>query len=298
MDTLRKEIKFGLVFFCLMLLLGCGDSVVIEAVDYENEKAVGVSFSSPMDVEKIRVFVGEESQTSVMGVIVGTKDRYHFAPVIPFTPGQTYTFRKQNTQVLARFTIPERTKTGSARLLAIHPAGDTVPENLLKIYVEFAQPMQEVGNALDYIRVTDETDGRQVQPFLRLESELWNQDRTILTLWLDPGRIKTDLIPNKEKGLPLIAGKTYTMQIDSSWRSIGGMPLAKQYRKQFHVGPRDGQQPDVKAWQLRLPKAGTTAELRLDFGEPMDAFLAKETMRVYDTERDERYIPSYSSNKT
>ena len=41
--------------------------------------------------------------------------------------------------------------------------------------------------------------------FLDLQPELWNAEGTVLTLWLDPGRIKRDLIPNKELGIPLKA---------------------------------------------------------------------------------------------
>jgi len=281
---IRKEIKFYLVFFCLVLAASCGlgDNVTIEQVDYENEKAVGVTFTTKMDVEKIRVFVGKESQTSVIGVIVGSENKYNFAPVIPFTPGQTYTIRKKNTEVLASFTIPQRANTKAAELLAIYPKVDTVPENLLKMYFEFAQPMQEVGNALDFIMVTNETKDTVIQPFLKLESELWNKERTVLTLWLDPGRIKTNLIPNRERGLPLTAGNTYKVQVDSSWKSRQGELLKENYIKLFHVVPRDKKKLNVNDWQMRLPDAGTTVELRIDFGEPMDAFLAVETMRIYE----------------
>lgn len=235
-----------------------------------------------MDVERIRVFVGEESQTSVIGVIVGSKDKHSFTPLIPFSPGQTYTLRKNNTEVLASFTIPGRAKTKTAELLAIYPKVDTVPENLLKMYFEFAQPMQEVGNALDFIRVTNETDSIETEPFLRLESELWNKDHRVLTLWLDPGRIKTDLIPNRERGLPLTAGKVYTLTVDSSWKSAEGIPLRQEYTKKFYVGFRDDEKPNINQWKLLLRDEDSIKSLHLDFGEPMDAFLAKEAIRIYD----------------
>lgn len=259
-----------------------GDRVAIEQVDYENDKAVGVTFSTNMDVEKLRVFVGEESQTSVIGVIVGVTGKHHFAPVVPFTEGQTYTIHKNNTEVLASFTVPKKEKKGTAEFLAIHPKLDTVPENLLKMYFEFAQPMQEVRSALDFISVTDETDGMETKPFLRLESELWNKERNVLTLWLDPGRIKTDLIPNRERGLPLTIGKTYTVVVDSLWKSREGMPLKKSYSKKFHVGPRDDKKPNVAEWRLSMQKEDSLKVLHFNFGEPMDAFLAMETIRMYD----------------
>jgi len=278
-----KEIKFYLVFFCLTLVVACGrgGAVHIERIDYENEDAVGVTFTTEMDIEKLRVFLGEESQTSVIGVIVSVNDEHRFMPAIPFTAGQTYTLRKADTLVLASFEIPERAKSEAAELLAMYPKGDTVPENLLKMYLEFAQPMQEVNNALDFISVTNETDGIDTKPFLRLESELWNRERTVLTLWLDPGRIKTDLIPNREKGLPLVAGKEYTITIDNKWKSIEGAPLKQVYTKKFVVGPRDDKKPDTNEWQLRLQKEDSVKSLHVDFGESLDAFLARETIHIY-----------------
>lgn len=293
-----KEIKFYLVFFCSIVAASCGqaDKVTIEQVNYENEKANGVTFTTKMDVEKIRFFVGEESQTSVIGVIVGTEDKYTFTPAIAFTPGQNYTIRKKDTQLLASFKIPKQTNRKAAELLAIHPKGDTVPENLLKMYFEFGQPMQEIGNALDFISVTNKTDGVEIRPFLRLESELWSKERTVLTLWLDPGRIKTDLIPNKERGLPLTAGHNYIITIDSVWKSREGSPLDRKYTKRFYVGPRDDKRPKISEWQLRIDDTDTIRKLSVDFGEPLDAFLAKETIRIYDM-NDERIPGAFSLNE-
>ena len=273
-----------MVFFCLTLIIACGrgEQVQIEQLDYEKDRAVGVNFTTEMDVEQLRVFVGAESLTSVIGLIVSEKGKHNFAPVVPFTPGQTYTIRKKNTEVLASFSIPEREGSAYVALLAIHPKLDTVPENLLKMYFEFAQPMQQVGNALDFIKVTNETDGSEIQPFLRLDSELWNKEHTLLTLWLDPGRIKTDLIPNRELGLPLTAGQNYTLTIDNSWKSIDGVPLKQGYSKKFHVGPRDDEQPNMRQWKLRIQKEDSLQSLYMDFMEPMDAFLATETIRFYD----------------
>lgn len=285
-NRIWKRIKFYLVFFCLSLSVACqwGDQVHIQQVDFEDEKAVGVTFSTAMDVEKIRLFIGEESQTSVIGVIVSENDKHSFTPVIPFMPGQTYTLRKNNTEVLASFTIPEKKRVEAAELLAIYPKLDTVPENLLKMYFEFAQPMQEVGNALDFITVVNETDGLEEQPFLALESELWNKERTLLTLWLDPGRIKTDLVPNKERGLPIRTGKTYSVTIDQNWKSRRGVPLKQGYSKTFHVSKRDDQKPDLKNWQLHMEQSDPSRSLNIDFGEPMDAFLALETIQCFDKE--------------
>ncbi|MDB4292881.1 hypothetical protein N9954_05685 [Maribacter sp.] len=283
--NIAKEIRWYLVFFSFSVLLACGrgDALTIAQIDYEDQKAVSVSFNTAMDLEELRIFIGEESQTSVIGVIVSAKDAHSFTPVVPFTPGQTYSFRKRDTMVLATFSIPKRELSAPNEVLGLYPQLDTVPENLLKMYLEFSQPMQEVGNALDFIKVTNETDSVETLPFLRLESELWNTEHTVLTLWLDPGRIKTDLIPNRELGLPLQAGKAYTLAIDRSWKSREGAPLKQAFSKKFHVGKRDDQKPELEKWKVALGQADSLKALHIDFGEPMDAFLALETIRLYDS---------------
>lgn len=279
-----KKIKYALVFFYVLVGMGCGreGGVTIEQVDYEQAKAVGVTFHTAMDVEQLRIFVGEESRTSVIGVIVSEGDRHRFTPVVPFSPGQSYTLRQKDTIVLASFSIPERQDYKPPEIVGLYPQVDTVPENLLKVYLEFDQPMQRLGNALDHIRVTNETDGEEVRPFLRLESELWNVEGTLLTLWLDPGRIKTDLIPNRELGLPLESGKTYRLDIDSDWKSVQGAALAQRYSKTWVVGPRDDERPQWRHWAWEVRQESGLLPVDLDFGEPMDAFLAQETLHFYD----------------
>ena len=77
-----------------------------------------------------------------------------------------------------------------------------MPENLLKIYLRFSHPMRE-GQSDKYISLIK--NGKDTLPdvFLNLQPELWNEDRTVLTVWLDPGRIKRDLQPNLKLGNPL-----------------------------------------------------------------------------------------------
>ena len=79
--------------------------------------------------------------------------------------------------------------------MAIYPTQDTVPENLLKIYLQFSKPMRE-GQALRHIELLKNNRDTLPGVFLDLQPELWNVDRTTLTVWLDPGRIKRDLQPN------------------------------------------------------------------------------------------------------
>ena len=82
--------------------------------------------------------------------------------------------------------------------------------------------------------------------FLDLQPELWDEDRTVLTMWLDPGRIKRDLIPNLQKGNPLKKGQQYTLAVAGEWKDEEGLPLKASYTRKFFVGERDSTGPDTK----------------------------------------------------
>jgi hypothetical protein len=118
--------------------------------------------------------------------------------------------------------------------------------------------------------------------FLDLQPELWNKERTVLTVWLDPGRIKRELIPNQKLGNPLQKGKYYTLLISANWKDVQGLPLQRSYRKQFIVGARDGMSPDPVKWKLDTPDPQTDQPLAIHFDEPLDHFLLEETIRIVD----------------
>lgn len=281
-----KKIKVYLVFFCFITLFGCQDGGKVKNlhVDYEDNKAVGITFDRYTDAAKLKIFLGAEPRIAILGNLTHSNDKHTFTPVIPFTKGQTYTIRKGDSDVIASFSVKEIVGTSPPELLAIYPTQDSVPENLLKMYFQFSQPMQEVGSALDFISVINDTDSTVTHPFLKLETELWNKEHTLLTLWFDPGRIKTDLIPNREKGLPLVSGKKYSIIVKEGWKAANGLALGKRHTKELYVQKRDGQKPRMEDWKLTIKENDSDKSLRIEFGEPLDTFLAQETILVYDSD--------------
>ena len=248
-------------------------------VTYEEGSPVAVQLSTGLDPETLSIHVTGNTETRVLGSMGPGASGYVFRPLIPFTAGQSYEIRYKE-KLLSTFKVAAGQAGSSPELLAVYPSKDTVPENLLKVYLQFSQPMQEVGDAVQFIEVTDKTTGEEVDIFLRLESELWNKEHDRLTLWLEPGRIKTDLIPNREKGLPLTKGHEYEISISGSWMSARGMPLRSQVRKGLYVTDRDSRKPDINTWKILVPRAGSKEPLRLQFGEAIDAILAQETLAV------------------
>ena len=90
--------------------------------------------------------------------------------------------------------------------------------------------MQE-GDELKHIHLIK--DGRDTLSSVFLDLELWNNERTMLTLWLDPGRIKRELQPNKLLGPPLIKGSHYQLLIDKDWQDAEGILLKEKLGEEF-----------------------------------------------------------------
>jgi hypothetical protein len=89
----------------------------------------------------------------------------------------------------------------------------------------------------------------------------------MLTLWLDPGRIKRDLQPNKTLGPPLKRGEHCSLLIKNDWRDAEGVSLGQAFHKDFEVGVRDSISPDPAEWVIDAPESGTVQTLQVNFPE-------------------------------
>jgi len=223
---------------------------------------------------------GDYVSNSILGDWSITDDSIVFKPLIPLTRGFSYKIMYREKEI-GGVTIPLPDASISPKVLGIYPSTDTVPENLLKIYVEFSKPMSE-GNALDYFKLVKNGKDTLHQVFLDLQTELWNNDHTRLTIWLDPGRIKRDLIPNKELGNPLIKGNHYRFIVDAGLADGDGIALGKNYLRDFIVATRDSIIPDIDKWSINRPAANTTDALKIDLKESLDYVLLNNAITVVD----------------
>ena len=199
-----------------------------------------------------------------------------FEPIVPLTRGLRYEVLLDNN-LISEIEVP-KSESSPPDLIAIYPSQDTVPENLLKMYFLFSQPMVE-GHALSFITIMRGSDTLK-GTFLDLQPELWNRDGTMLTLWLDPGRIKRDLIPNQEMGTPLKAGEKYTLAISALWKSKEGVPLTSDYSKTFIAFSRDEHMPTIDQWSMSFPSAGSTQPLKINLEEAMDYSVLLESIEI------------------
>lgn len=205
-------------------------------------------------------------------------DEVIFFPLIPLTPGKRYEIYYKK-KLLGTVAVPLPDERDAPSLVSIYPSADTLPENLLKLYLQFSSPMRE-GEAQQHIYLLNETGDTIPDVFLDLQPELWNENSTTLTIWLDPGRIKRDLIPNQKLGNPLKTGSHYKLVVDTTWLSTKGLAMKMPVTKKFWVAGRDDESPRPADWKILLPKSNTTKPLEIYFSEPLDYFLIKEAMTI------------------
>lgn len=217
-----------------------------------------------------------------------------FTPQFPFDPGRSYVVRFDpaklprsarrsdpwRTQVVTtEVSMPSRTGLTSTHVRRIFPSADAWPANQLRVYVDFSAPMSGKGGT-EHLHLLDESGTEVADPFLPLDYDFWNVDRTRFTAFLDPGRVKSGLVPRNELGPALQPGRKYTLVVDREWRDAYGQPLSAEFRREFRTVAPDVTPIEMAKWKIALPKAGTTGEVRVEFGEPLDRALMLRSLAI------------------
>jgi hypothetical protein len=248
----------------------------------------------------LAVYTGDErpedrSALPVMGRYAVVDGVLRFVPRFPPVPGQPYHARfdgtalsrhvaglpaKNNVVIVTSLLVPRSIDDASAYVENVFPAIDSVPVNLLRLYIQFSSPMS-VGEAHRRVKLL-ESGGREVEDaFLVVPNqELWDPEHRRLTLLFDPGRIKQGIRPNEELGLALREGSAYTLVVDSAWQDAEGNPLSARHVKRFTVGPADRESPRTEEWLVTTPNPGSRAPVVLDFPESLDHALLERLLVV------------------
>jgi len=284
----RLYVPCSLAFLFLLVLNACQNQDGTIELVWKNQRATGIqipkhllhNFSQAAADPTLKVVLENGHNQSILGNFVSDNSSLRFEPLIPLTPGLTYLI-VQNNKPIGKLFVPFDKDEKAPELLAIYPKLDTLPENLLKFYLQFSKPMRS-GQALQFIHLLDKNKDTLRDVFLNLQPELWDTSGTVLTLWLDPGRIKRGLQLNLKLGNPLKMNETYQVVVSQAWKDQMGLKLSTKYHKTFVAGKRDEQAPDIKQWQLQLPKVGTAAPLRINIPESLDYYLLSETIGIVD----------------
>ena len=191
-------------------------------------------------------------------------------------PGATADAEPPLVTVVGR---PASDAVPSTVVARVYPTGDIIPENLLRMYIEFSGPMGR-RSGIEYLTLLDESDREIEGAFLPLDYEFWSPDHTRFTVFFDPGRVKQDILPNREMGRALVVGESVTLAISPDWRDENGLPLKEEYRRTFVVGPADEQPLDTATWTIDPPAAAGREPLVVTFPKSLDHGLLMRTIGV------------------
>jgi hypothetical protein len=264
------------------------EAAVVEVTGLSKE--VAAALDEPRTPEAwaavLRVAVADDAPP-VLGTYRVTGRTLRFTPAFPFDPGRQYLVRFDASPggaaggpvLAATVGLPATTTAPSTTVTAIHPSGDVLPENLLRMYVTFSAPMS-AASGIGHVDLLG-PDGVPVEEaFLPLDYEFWSPDHTRFTVFFDPGRVKRGILPNRQSGRALVRGRRYTLVVKTSWRDANGLPLREEFRKTFTAGPADMQPLDTATWRIEPPETGSRTPLSVRFPEALDHGLLARSLGV------------------
>lgn len=237
--------------------------------------------------EILEVYVGEkgsccEGRTAVAGRYKHESNSLIFTPAFGFVVGQDYVVRIQipsANEELVPFKIRSEAPAQDVQITAIYPSGDLIPENTLRFYIHFSAPMQP-HVAFDHIKLADIDGNSDEAAFMKFKQELWSEDRTRLTVLMDPGRIKRNVATNRELGPALLAGQQYRLVITDGWMPVQGKTALKKHSKTFSVGQALRELPDSDKWQFSPPRLNTRDGLAIKFDRPFDVGSLRKSVKI------------------
>ncbi len=237
----------------------------------------------------LRVAVSTDAP-SMLGDYTVLDGVVRFTPLFPFDPGRQYHVRFEparlpggtvdaGSAIETTVARPASTAVPSTTVARVYPSGDIVPENLLRMYVEFSAPMGRK-SGVEYIALLDH-QGKEIEgAVLPLEYEFWSPDHKRFTIFFDPGRVKKGILPNLQMGRPLEMGRSVTLVIKREWPDENGLPLKEEFRRVHRVGPTALEPLDTSTWRIHLPAAGSRDDLVVTFPEPLDHGLLMRALGV------------------
>jgi len=239
----------------------------------------------------VSVYFGEVPSNADMPKIIGISkcidSQLFFKSKYGFSTGASYTVLvKNNSNKEQRFIIkvPEIKLDPSTYIKNVYPTSSILPMNQLKFYIEFSAPMR-LGNAFEHIHLYKLPENKlESEAFLVTADELWNPEKTRVTVFFDPGRIKRGVQPNLQLGLPLVEGNTYKLIIDKGWLDVNDVKLTKGFEKIFDVVSVDRESPSPENWKIKFPKTKNKSPIKIDFKEVMDFGLLHSAIIIVDEE--------------
>ncbi|HEY3940906.1 MAG TPA: hypothetical protein VGL60_00350 [Acidimicrobiales bacterium] len=221
---------------------------------------------------------------SMAGTVVTDAGGLWFVPRFPFLGSTSYTVLVgapgAADQRRCTLELPSPGGAPTTTVREVYPTSSSLPFNHLRFYVEFSAPMAE-GSAARHLRILDDGTGEPLDDaLLSMDPELWDRDRRCLTVLLDPARIKRGLVPHREAGYPLAAGRAIRLEIDGAFPDAAGRPLRAGFARRYAVGEAERRRVVPASWRLVAPRVATRDPLVVELDRPLDHALAQACLCV------------------
>jgi hypothetical protein len=206
-----------------------------------------------------------------------------FVPRFPLQHEKTYRATLlRGTEVIEAVThqVPARPDAPAAEVVAFWPTNDILPANQLRFYIQFSRPMRGGSEIFDHIHILDANGKEIADPWLR--DELWNEDGTLLTLYIHPGRIKWGVLLRVLLGPVLMPDRAYTFVVDTGMLDVDERKLAKEYRKAFRTSAEDRNRLELSTWKVQAPHASQRDVVSITFPKTLDHFGLERYLKVVD----------------
>lgn len=279
--------KHSIICIVLIVFFGCSNNTNRQFTAQKDKVTFYNRNSKQLNKNIIAIYLWDKkrqkvSKTRVEGTFIYSHENtLTFVPDFPLLENTEYVLVKNHKKerVLQRFLLP-RKNNEPLLVEAVYPTSDSLPENLLRMYISFSQPMKTTGN-LEYIKLYN-NKGKEIKgAIFNNVYELWDTSQKQLTIIFDPSRVKTGLVANKELGRALKPGENFRVVITKA-EDIYGQQLQEPYVKSFWVTPQDIISPDVTAWKINTPVAGTKEGLKIQFKSPIDKMSLYTRINVAD----------------
>ncbi len=290
LNTLRPSIQRAAAATLLALAaFGCSAESGAERtlrLTGDQESGWAVTLTGSEEAGELQVFTGGSIELSaeriaVLGEVSQGAAGVIWTPRYTLRPAQQYTavWRPSAGEVLsATFTIPALDLVASTVVVGVYPSAEVVPENLLRLYIQFSAPMSR-GSARQFVELLDDDNEPIAGAFVVPEQELWSSAEDRLTLFFDPGRLKQEVGPNLAAGAPLSAGQTVTLRVRREWPDARGAMLRESFERTWRVGAADRERPRTDTWTVHAPQT-PAGPLRVEFPHALDAALLQRMLTV------------------
>lgn len=248
--------------------------------------------AAPLDaaawMRLLTIATDENAAVPMAGRYAVRETTIEFTPAFALDAGRQYFVRfspgllpspRNEPPLRAVVGLAAKEQAPEVEVTAVHPSADEWPENLLRFYVHFSGPMARE-SGVGRVHLIDESGEEVADALLPASVDFWSPDQTRYTVFFDPGRVKRGIRPNLELGRALVAGRSYTIQIDQAWRDADGRPLVAPFRKSFRAGPAREKALTLSEWRIGSPRAGSRDPLTVTVPYPLDRALFQRTLGV------------------